>query len=298
MAGSEGRLNFNKPSPALLWTLVGFMVLIWSVNPIAAKLALRHVPPPLLVSVRTTIAALIVLPSLFRLWKPIRPAHWWKLGLLGAGLQVGNQLIYIMALDLTSVAHAAFLYSVVPVMILLLAASQGQERITSQKVTGMSVCVAGAVWLASDRTGGGDPSLAGDALLAVAGLMFAAFTVFGKQARQQYGAVLLNSLAYVSGAVLLQPVIWFAYRDFSLAAVPSEAWWAVTYMAVFPSVLGYLIYYWALGHVTASRIAGVQYTQPLTAASLGWILLGESVSLNLALAGAVMLIGVYVAERR
>lgn len=298
MAGSEGRLNFNRPSPGLLWTLVSFMVVIWSLNPIAAKIALRHLPAPLLVSLRTTLAAVLVLPALIRLWRIVRAEHWWKLALLGAGLQVGNQLIYVTALSWTSVAHAAFIYSVLPVIILLLAASRGQEKITANKLLGMSVCFAGAVWLASDRSGGGDPSLQGDGMLVVAGIMFAAFTVFGKQARQKYGAVVLNSLAYVSGAALLQPVIWIGYRDFAFARVPSEAWWAVAYMAVFPSVLGYLIYYWALGHVTASRIAGVQYIQPLTATSLGWILLGESVSLNLGLAGAVILLGVYLAERR
>lgn len=298
MAGSERRLSLQNPTPGLLWGLVGFMVVIWSLNPIAAKVALRHLPAPLLVSVRTTIAGLIVLPWLFRARQVIPRAHWWKLALLGAGLQVGNQLVYVTSLSMTSVAHAAFIYSVVPVIILLLAASRGQELVTAKKLIGMSVCVAGAVWLALDRSGGGDPTPQGDALLVVAGLMFAAFTVFGKQARQEYGAVVLNSLAYVCGAVLLQPVIWIAYRDFSLATVPSEAWWAVSYMAVLPSVLGYLIYYWALGHVPASRIAGVQYVQPLTATSLGWVLLGESVSLNLGLAGAVILTGVYLAERR
>jgi len=274
------------------------MVVVWSVNPVAAKIALRHMPAPLLVSVRTTIAALIVLPWLFQARRVVSAVHWWKLALLGAGLQVGNQLIYVTSLSMTSIAHAAFIYSAVPVIILLLAASRGQEKITSKKLIGMFVCVVGAVWLAMDRSGGGDPSLQGDILLVGAGLLFAAFTVFGKQARQQYGAVVLNSIAYVSGAVLLQPVIWIVYRDFSLLSVPSEAWWAVSYMAVFPSVFGYLIYYWALGHVPASRIAGVQYLQPLTATSLGWVLLGESVSLNLGLAGAVILAGVYLAERR
>ena len=124
MAGSEGRLNFNRPSPGLLWTLVGFMVVIWSLNPIAAKIALRHLPAPLLVSLRTTLAAVLVLPALIRLWRIVRAEHWWKLALLGAGLQVGNQLIYVTALSWTSVAHAAFIYSVLPGIILLLAASR------------------------------------------------------------------------------------------------------------------------------------------------------------------------------
>lgn len=288
----------NKPTPLLLWGLVATMVVLWSFNPVVAKIALRHLPAALLVALRTTIAGLIVLPWLYRSWHLIAGRHWLKLVLLGAGLQVGNQIVYVTALSRTSVAHAAFIYSAVPVIILLLAALRGLERITAQKIMGMSVCFAGALWLASDRSGSGQPSLEGDVMLVFAGLLFASFTVFGKEARERYGAVVLNSLAYASGALLLQPIIWITYSDVSLTSIPMEAWLAVSYMAIFPSVIGYLIYYWALGHIPASKIAGVQYLQPLTATSLGWLLLGESVTLNLALAGAVILGGVYLTERR
>ena len=161
----------------------------------------------------------------------------------------------------------------------------------------MSICIAGALWLASDQSGSGNPTPQGDAMLVVAGLLFASFTVFGKEMRDRYGAVVLNSLAYVSGALLLQPIIWIVYSDVSLTSIPTDGWLAVAYMAIFPSVLGYLIYYWALGHVPASNIARVQYLQPLTATSLGWLFLGESITPTVVLAGAVIMTGVYIAER-
>jgi drug/metabolite transporter (DMT)-like permease len=290
--------GLTKPGPALLWGLVSIMVVLWSVNPVAGKIGLQYFPAPLLVAVRTSIAGLIVLPALWRSRHLISRQDWLKLTLLGAGLQVGNQILYVNALDRTSVAHAAFIYSAVPVIILLLAASRGQERITTRKILGMSICIAGALWLASDQSGSGNPTPQGDAILVIAGLLFASFTVFGKEMRDRYGAVVLNSLAYVSGALLLQPIIWIVYSDVSLTSIPTDGWLAVAYMAIFPSVLGYLIYYWVLGHVPASKIAGVQYLQPLTATSLGWLFLGESITLTLALAGAVIMAGVYIAERR
>lgn len=290
--------RFDKPGPGLLWGLVGLMVALWSLNPVAGKIALQYLPAPLLVAIRTSMAGLIVLPALWRSRHLIARGDWLKLILLGAGLQVGNQILFVNALDRTSIAHAAFIYSVVPVIILLLAAARGQERVTLRKILGMSICIFGALWLASDQSGSGNPTPQGDAILAIAGLLFAAFTVLGKEMRDRYGAVVLNSLAYVSGGLLLQPVIWFGYSDVSLMAIPRDGWLAVAYMAIFPSVLGYLIYYWALGHVPASKIAGVQYLQPLTATSLGWLILGESVTLTLAFAGAVILSGVYVVERR
>lgn len=299
MAAGEAELSrFDRPGPGLLWGLVAVMVVLWSLNPVVAKIALQHFPAPLLVAVRTSMAGLIVLPWLWRSWRLIEARDWVKLVLLGAGLQVGNQIVYVNALDHTSIAHASFIYSAVPVIILLLAAMRGQERVTAGKVLGMSICIAGAVWLASDQSGSGNPTPQGDAVLSIGGLMFAGFTVFGKEMRDRYGAVVLNSLAYVSGGILLQPVIWIVYSDVQFSSIPSNAWMAVTYMAIFPSVLGYLIFYWALGHVPASKIAGVQYLQPLTATSLGWLILGESVTITLALAGAVILTGVYITERR
>lgn len=290
--------RFDRPGPGLLWGLVALMVVLWSLNPVVAKIALESFPAPLLVAVRTSMAGLIVLPWLLRSWRLIEPRDWLKLIPLGAGLQVGNQIVYVNALDHTSVAHASFIYSAVPVIILLLAAARGQEKVTSRKIVGMSICIAGVLWLASDQSGSGNPTPQGDAILAIAGLMFAAFSVFGKEMRDRYGAVVLNSLAYVSGGLLLQPVIWIVYQDVQLSSIPNDAWMAVAYMAIFPSVIGYLIYYWALGHVPASKIAGVQYLQPLTATTLGWLILGESVTITLALAGVVIMTGVYITERR
>jgi drug/metabolite transporter (DMT)-like permease len=68
-------------------------------------------------------------------------------------------------------------------------------------------------------------------------------------------------------------------------------------MAIFPSVLGYLIYCYALTQMPASRVSAFAYLQPLLATILAVPMLGESVNGSLTGGGTLVLIGVYVTER-
>jgi drug/metabolite transporter (DMT)-like permease len=77
-----------------------------------------------------------------------------------------------------------------------------------------------------------------------------------------------------------------------------NGWPAVLYMALLASVVAYQIYYWALRHLSPSRLAAFTYFQPRLATLLGIVALGEPVTKNLLLGGALILLGVYLAERR
>ena len=287
------------PSPLLLWGLIAVMTLLWTANPLAGKVALREVPPVLLIAVRTTIAGFVILLVLlndFRKGLKISLRDWLMLGAFGVVLQLGNQMLFVNGLSKTSVSHVAFIYALTPVLILCLAAGIGQERFTLRKILGMAISVCGVALLARDQAGG-EATIAGDAIVFCGIFTFAAFSVFGKSLRQRFGSIVMNAASYMTGAVVFQPLIWGVYGDFDLTAVSATAWSAVVFMAVFPAVIGYLIYYWALGHAPASRIAAVQYVQPPLATTLGALFLAESVTATLLVAGAFILVGVFLTER-
>jgi len=87
------------------------------------------------------------------------------------------------------------------------------------------------------------------------------------------------------------------YGVAALEGIPWTSWAALLYMAVLPAVVGYLIYFWALGHAPASKIATMQYMQPPLATGLSALFLGEPVSSMLLGAGTLILTGVILAER-
>jgi drug/metabolite transporter (DMT)-like permease len=84
---------------------------------------------------------------------------------------------------------------------------------------------------------------------------------------------------------------------FDLSKASAEAWLSLIYMAVFAAVLAYLIYYYALTYLPASRVSAVSYLQPVVATLFAVGFLGERISAVLIIGGILVLTGVVITER-
>lgn len=109
-----------RPSRAQLYTLLGLMLLFWSANFVFAKVATRELPAVLVVCMRTVLSGILIWPvynlARNRLERGVR--KWTRADmplLIGVGLVgvVGNQLLFIVGLSLTSVAHASIITAMV-----------------------------------------------------------------------------------------------------------------------------------------------------------------------------------------
>ena len=290
-----------RPSEARLYSLLGLMLLFWSLNYVIGKVALREFPPVLLTCLRTTIAGAFILP--IYLWREYGKRSAWtgrELGglvLLGIYGVIANQLFFVLGLAWTSVAHAAVIMTLMPILVLLLAAFLGEERITARKVIGMIIAAAGVGVLQLERKGGSGATLLGDFCTFLCGISLAIFTVRSKQLMKRFGSLTINSVSYIGGSMALAPLtIWLSLR-YGVGRASAAAWWSVAYMAVFSSVLAYFIYNYALTYMPASRASAISYLQPLGATLLAVLLLGEPVTTLLAIGGILVLTGVFVTER-
>jgi len=208
-----------------------------------------------------------------------------------------NQLFFLVGLGRTSTAHASILITMMPVIALMLAALAGQERITAGKMLGLALAISGVGVLQTGSGRGGEATLLGDAFIVLAALAFAAFTVVGKTATVRHGSLTVNTFAYAGGALVFSPILALEASRFPFSGVSMAAWASLLYMAVFPSVVCYMIYYYALGWLPPSRLLAFSYLQPPLATLLSAALLGESVSSAVAAGGALVLGGVFLTER-
>ncbi len=288
------------PRPILLYTLIGLTQCFWTANFLVGKVALREFPPLLAAGLRVLIAAACILP--FWWWKRRgRPslarrdlvALAW-LGLIAGGI---NQGLFLLGLSKTSVAHSAFIIGMTPVSVLLLAAARGLERVTPRKLAGMLVAFGGLALLGLERGNGVGPSLAGDLIMLAATACFALYVVLGKEVTHRLDSVTVNAFIFGFGAVLLAPVVAWQGAGFDFGRISTPGWLSILYMALFPSLISYLIFYHALGYVSASRLSMLAYVQPVAATALGVLVLGERVTLPLVAGGAVIVAGVWLAER-
>jgi drug/metabolite transporter (DMT)-like permease len=107
----------------------------------------------------------------------------------------------------------------------------------------------------------------------------------------------VNTVAYVSGGILLAPIIFWNSGTFRFRGVSALGWWSLLYMAAFSSVVAYLLYYYALARMPASGVSAMLYLQPVVATLMAIPLLAEPVNPGLLVGGSLALAGVYVTER-
>lgn len=288
------------PRKKTLYPLIAIMVVSWSLNYIVAKVALREIPATLLAALRSQFAGAMILP--LYLWKARQKRPSWTrrdvpllllLGLLGVAL---NQLLFVIGLSRTSVAHTAIIVGLIPMLVLAGAAALKMERITPARVAGMGLSLAGIAVL-NGFNGGSHATLLGNFIVFLSAACFAVFTVFGKRVTRQHGGLTVTTFAYAASAVALAPLTLWYWPTFNFTSVSVGAWSAVLYMALFPSVIAYLIYYYALTHIPASRLSQFTYFQPLLASLVAVPVLGERLTPPVLCAGALVLGGVWVAER-
>lgn len=292
-----------KPAPKALYALILLMTLIWGANYVVAKTALGHFPALLIGPLRAALAAVLLLPvyAAARARRPRQEAWTVRelglLGLLGVFGITLNQVFFILGMARTSVAHAALLIATTPLQVMALAGLRGQEPITVRKAAGMMTAVAGVGLLHAGDAGGRGASLAGDGLVFLAALCFSLYTVFGKEITKRHDSLTVNALGYVAGALAGAPLLVYESLGFDYGRVAAAGWLALAYMTLLASILCYLIFYHALDHMPASRLAAFSYLQPVIAAATGFVFLHEPVTLPVAAGGALVLGGVWVTGR-
>lgn len=198
-------------------------------------------------------------------------------------------------LHLTSVANATVLSNLTPVLVAGFAWLVHRERPSRLFALALVLAVGGSVLIGVAKGGGGqgtDPPT-GDALSTLTAVFYAGYFLCVRQARTGAGtpAVMLWS-GLVSAPLLLIGAVALGER---LTPAGASGWAAVAGLGLM-HVTGQGAIAWALGRLPTSLTAVVVLVQPVVAALLGWLLLGEAVTPMQALGGAVVLTGVALAQ--
>lgn len=286
----------------MVYFLIMLMVLGWSLNFIVAKWTLREIPPFALLFLRVYLSTLILLVWYYasgRNRRRYRQAGEWKwfalLGVLGIGL---NQAGFVLGLNYTSVAHSSLIIATTPIYVLLVAAWMKQEALTLQKVMGLVLSLVGVFVLTLEHgTGLHGPSFLGDMITLCGSVAFAFYAVYSKELAERYDTLSMITFVYVAGVVVVTPMAGWQLFDLAWADVTWRGWLGLLYNAAIASVMGYMIFYYALTKISATRVSAFSYLQPVLATLFSILLLGDHLTPHLVGGGALVLVGVILAER-
>ena len=291
----------HPPQRALLKAYLALVAatFCWSSNVVAVKLILREIP-----AFPTGLMRLLLAAPTLMLWHlasrkslAVRSADRSLLLQLGVIGIAWSFLLFTLALHYTSVAHAVFIGALTPMVVLLLARIEGQERITLLKLAGLLICLLGVILLAFDKTSSAGPGLLGD-VMALGGLWcFSFYTVRSKRLAGVYDTVLLNTWAFSIAALFCLPFFLWVAPAIAWSSVSWMGWSSLFYSATIGSAGAYAAYYYSLRTLTASQAAVLQYVQPVLSTCFGVLLLGETWGAGFAVGAALILAGIFLAER-
>ena len=269
------------------------VVVIWGGNIPVVKAALSEIPMLAFAGIRFTLAAAIFATLLRFRERSIAPPPGTGLAVLWLGL-LGNtayQILFMAGLSRTSVANTSLLLASNPVLVTVIGALTGVERLTSTLALGVAVAFTGVVMvLAHSGIHLSAASLAGDIPILLAALCWAAYTVGVRRWAPAMSPLRLTTLTMLTGAPGLLVAGLPAILRTDWGALTLVGWGGLAYSTVFALLLSYTVWNASVAEVGPSRTAIYNCFIPVVAMALAWSTLGER-PLPLQLAGAALIVG-------
>ncbi|HWQ35005.1 MAG TPA: EamA family transporter [Blastocatellia bacterium] len=270
--------------------------LIWGSTWIFIKLGLRDLPPATFAGARFLIAT--VLLWLIVIWRrarlPQRRGEWGLIlltGLFGIALNYG--LLFWGEQHISS-GLAAVIQAIIPAFGLLIAHFQlPDEKITLVKLTGLSIGIGGVALIFSNQIRvEGKMALAGSAAI----LFGAFFVAFCNVMARAHGSN-IDPATFAAGQTSVGLVPLLAYgaayegNPFSFHWSPL-ALGSLLYLALFGSTLAFIMLYWLIKRMEATKVMLISLITPGIAVTIGMLTLNEKLTWRIAAGGAAILVGV------
>lgn len=275
-------------------------VILWGASPVAAKIAVASLPPLAVVLFRTIVGGIAAVPLVMAMRIPLPPPgkQRYLLALSGFCGFVAFPVLFTIGVDLTSANHASLILACLPIFTGAIAKAWDATFPRLRWWAGCAIALTGEVLLvltntADDQTAS---ALSGD-LLVLASNVFASvgYVAGGRLQRQGYPATGTTFWGVIIFAIVLLPFVPFASSGVDVENVPAAAWISALYLAVFVTIVGYILWYWALGKGGIARIGSFQFMQPVSGVVLAALLLGEQLTASFFGASALVLLGVWYA---
>lgn len=265
--------------------------------PIFGKYVLRSMSPVSLVACRLTGAAILLALLQRKLTPLLKMRGKDKLLLVLCSLMgvVGNQLLFVKGLSLTTVINATLLSTTIPVFALFVSILFGYDKLSPRRLFGIALAGLGVVYLVNPaRADLSTQTTAGNILIVCNSLLYAAYIVISKDLFERYGALNVITWVFLVGALITLPLGVYSMRQENLAAMGAGVWLALAFIIIFPTVGAYYLNAWALTKVPPSTVAVYIYLQPLIAFGLAPIFLGEEWSWRTIVAAILIFAGVAI----
>lgn len=283
---------------ALLFTNIFF-----AINYTAVKYLINHqlIKPFGLNLLRVGISAVLLWTLYF--FKPVKSVidkkdigRFFLCALTGIAI---NQLLFIKGLSLTYSIHASLLMLTTPILITFIAAWVLKEKLNNYKIAGLAMGIAGAIILitARDSAGNGSQVLYGDILIILNAISYTIYFVLVKPLMKEYEPITVIRMIFTMGFFMILPFCWNEFTEIPWQSYNITSYVLLTAIILGGTFLAYIFNVYGIKILGASMAGTYIYSQPVFAAAIAIIFLGEELSFYKILAAVFIFAGVYLANK-
>ncbi len=271
-------------------SLIAIIVMsIWATNFIAGKIALGSFSPFTMLVLRFAISAIVILPFIKLPTLKVMK----KIFVLSITFGVGHfGLVFLGMKNLDVSSTTLALQAEVP-MAALLAAYVFKEKLSKALIIGMACSVAGVVLIS------GEPDISNNfgsfLIVLLSAAAWAVATLQMKKLSDVSGFVINGWLSvFTCIHLFILALILESDMPAQIINAPWPAWGGIAYMAIASTVIAYGLWYWLLKHNPISQVIPYTLLSPILCVLFGVTLLGETITTQTMIGGAVIISGVAI----
>ena len=292
--------NKSEHSAALVIAAFAVIYVVWGSTYLAIRVAVETLPAFVSAGVRFLIAGGVMFTVLSArgISRPTR-VQWQYAFVTGTLMLVGGNGLVVWAERTLSSGFTALIVALAPVWFALLDwLRPNGVRPQFKTVVGIVLGFVGVALLVKARGAsfGFQGQWAATCAIIVAGVCWAGGSLYAKykpNTSSPWMTAAAQMICGGAGLLLVGVLLGEPFRT-NWQAVNVRSLTALAYLVVFGSWIGFTAYVWLLRVSTPARISTYAYVNPLIAVLLGWLLLGEKVSLGMLGGAAVILAGVII----
>ena len=290
------------------------MVAIWGTNYSVMKLAFEEMPQQPFNALRMVLAAVVFAaaisiilsrakrgvahPRTFFTHEPLTRADILAMGGLGLVGHFAYQLCFVGGVARTSVANSSLIIGATPVLVAIVGAALGRERVSAMHWIGAAVSAAGIFIVVGSGAALGGEHLYGDLLVLASVLCWTVYTVGASSLLKRHSPLFVTGVSMAIGATLYMIVTLPQMGRVDWSLVSAWTWWALVFSSLLALCLSYLIWYGAVQKIGMARTSVYSNLVPVAAMTVATVWLGEPLTGRKLLGAALVLGGVALTRIR
>jgi len=292
-------ITLKEPKKSLVIAAFAAVYLIWGSTYVSIALAIKSVPPFLMAGLRFFASGIILFVYCLATGEKLQPVKSFAKSAFAGVLMLGiGTTSLIWSEQYLPSGLAAVIVASIPLFFVLMDKRHWHENFTDKFIIiGLLVGFAGIILLFQGKGSlnlHNKWQLMGFLVLFIGSLFWAGGSLYAKYAVTEGSTTMRAAVQMLAAGVagFIASLIAGEQRSFAWSGITAESIYAMTYLVLIGSLVGYIAYIWLLSVRPPALVGTYAYVNPVVAVFLGWLLHNEKIATQQIMALAVILGGV------